>query len=120
VVAILIALALLFLIRTGVKRQQNIDLFIVFQQQVNAFVTQSLDWKEGLRDKCASQIFCYHLCLLQGAWTGLEYEFAQLCLSENLMAIALKGKISSFSNHSLILHVFVKFLKLIGWFSCWE
>ena len=73
----------------------------MLQQQVNAFVTQSLVWKEGLCDKCVSHIFSYHLCLLQGAWTGLEYEFAQLCLSENLIALALKGKVSSFGSNVL-------------------
>ena len=46
-------------------------------------------------------MFCYHLRLLQGAWTGLEYEFAQLCLKENLITTALKGKIGSFGNTTL-------------------
>lgn len=52
-------------------------------------------------------MFCYHLCLLQGAWTGLEYEFAQLCLSENLITTALKGKIGSFGNATVWSYLFL-------------
>ena len=62
---------------------------------------QSFVQKRRLRDKFASHMFCYHLRLPQGAWTGLEYEFAQLCLKENLITTALKGKIGSFGNTTL-------------------
>ena len=38
-----------------------------------------------------SNVFIFLFSLYKGAWTSLEYEFAQLCLNQLMVSTALDG-----------------------------
>ena len=40
--------------------------------------------------------FIFLFSLNKGAWTGLEYEYAQLCLNQSMVSTALSGIDSHF------------------------
>lgn len=106
----IVVLHWIVLVRLVMKYQ---DRFCAFPIPIVIFLCclSSLECNFAVLWICVLHSFSSHLCsfflffflLLKGAWTGLEYEFAALCLYNGLAETALHGERTLFSAFFLCL-----------------